>query len=389
MRATILSFLLIISICHQIGLAEEQPNLKPHNANNRIKSVGQAEYYIPVEYNTLQQQQQQEFLYPNNVRNLYQYPYNHVSGLPSISNRLWASNPIFSGADARLRKYKTQNIKSVPNNQYDSSSNNQDNQDLNRLNVRNTDNFGESDGNDNSAPIKVKDFNLEQKKFKNAKNAERQEYDYKDSQQLLSAVMRRKSAINDNNDNSVFSAALQSGNGQSLPVPLARQQSNVNPNEQQGSLRDVYFVAIVACLSAVAIFGTVAAGYCFYKVQQSNKAAADVDYPAYGVVGPATKETGSGGNVSPSGDRKLAQSAQMYHYHHQKQQMIASEKAVTNRNTSASDVESDEENEEGEYTVYECPGLAPTGEMEVKNPLFHDDITPVSSPPVTANTKEK
>ena len=48
-------------------------------------------------------------------------------------------------------------------------------------------------------------------------------------------------------------------------------------------------------------------------------------------------------------------------------------------------MESDEENEEGEYTVYECPGLAPTGEMEVKNPLFHDDITPVSSPSVTGN----
>jgi len=76
----------------------------------------------------------------------------------------------------------------------------------------------------------------------------------------------------------------------------------------------------------VAIFGVIGAGYCFYKVQQSNKAAADVDYPAYGVVGPASKETNPTGNTSPSGDRKLAQSAQMYHYHHQKQQMIASEK---------------------------------------------------------------
>ncbi|XP_016377422.1 neural proliferation differentiation and control protein 1-like [Sinocyclocheilus rhinocerous] len=33
---------------------------------------------------------------------------------------------------------------------------------------------------------------------------------------------------------------------------------------------------------------------------------------------------------------------------------------------------SDEENEDGDFTVYECPGLAPTGEMEVKNPLFDD-----------------
>ncbi|ELV13129.1 Neural proliferation differentiation and control protein 1, partial [Tupaia chinensis] len=31
---------------------------------------------------------------------------------------------------------------------------------------------------------------------------------------------------------------------------------------------------------------------------------------------------------------------------------------------------SEEENEDGDFTVYECPGLAPTGEMEVRNPLF-------------------
>lgn len=79
-----------------------------------------------------------------------------------------------------------------------------------------------------------------------------------------------------------------------------------------------------------AIFGVVGAGYCVYKFNQQNRAAADVDYPAYGVVGPVTKDGGSPngtgpGSLSPSGDRKLAQSAQMYHYHHQKQQMIASE----------------------------------------------------------------
>lgn len=30
-----------------------------------------------------------------------------------------------------------------------------------------------------------------------------------------------------------------------------------------------------------------------------------------------------------------------------------------NDRNSLSDVESDDENEEGDYTVYECPGLAP------------------------------
>lgn len=35
------------------------------------------------------------------------------------------------------------------------------------------------------------------------------------------------------------------------------------------------------------------------------------------------------------------------------------------QNGSISDIETDEENEEGDYTVYECPGLAP-----VSNFLF-------------------
>ncbi|XP_077504192.1 uncharacterized protein LOC144114374 isoform X2 [Amblyomma americanum] len=159
-------------------------------------------------------------------------------------------------------------------------------------------------------------------------------------------------------------------------------------------ISDIYFVALVAGCSAVAVFGVVAAGYCFYKVQKNARAAADVDYPAYGVTGP-NKE-----GASPTADRKLAQSAQMYHFQHQKQQMIAVEKCMTmmplgvlptglfsssvwlggvprnhtNRHTSASDVDTEEEeNEEGDYTVYECPGMASGGELEVKNPLFQDD----------------
>ncbi|KAG8178724.1 hypothetical protein JTE90_023270 [Oedothorax gibbosus] len=157
--------------------------------------------------------------------------------------------------------------------------------------------------------------------------------------------------------------------------PFTSKQQQVEIKEED-SFNDVYFVAIVAGCCAVGIFGVISAGFCFYRLQKSRKAAADVDYPAYGVTGPC-KDV-----VSPSGDRKLAQSAQMYHYQHQKQQMIAVEKAGSTKNASASDVDSEEENEEGDYTVYECPGLAPTGEMEVKNPLFHDDSTPVSPPVV-------
>ncbi|XP_036331607.1 uncharacterized protein LOC118743177 [Rhagoletis pomonella] len=144
----------------------------------------------------------------------------------------------------------------------------------------------------------------------------------------------------------------------------------------------MYLVALIAGVSAAVTVGLIALGIAWYTLHRKSKAAADVEYPAYGVTGPNK-------DISPSGDRKLAQSAQMYHYQHQKQQIIAMEnRQAAEGSCGMSDVESDdEENEEGDYTVYECPGLAPPmGEMEVKNPLFLDEtpVTPSSS--MTATT---
>ncbi|XP_014780641.1 uncharacterized protein LOC106876558 isoform X2 [Octopus bimaculoides] len=132
-------------------------------------------------------------------------------------------------------------------------------------------------------------------------------------------------------------------------------------------MHDIYFIAIIAACSVAGFVGIIVAAVCWYKLQANVKASSGVDYPAYGVTGP-NKE-----RLPSPGDRKLAQSAQMYHYQHQKQQMIALEKANGEMKHDASDDESEDDNEEGDYTVYECPGLAPTGEMEVKNPLFSDE----------------
>jgi len=135
------------------------------------------------------------------------------------------------------------------------------------------------------------------------------------------------------------------------------------------NMADVYFLAVIAGCSIAGLIGLVVAGVCWYRLQKNVKAASESEYPTYGVTGPE--------KVSSPGDRKLAQSAQMYHYQHQKQQMIAMEKANGDMTKDGSDADSEEENEEGDYTVYECPGLAPTGEMEVKNPLFSEE-TPVT-----------
>lgn len=173
-----------------------------------------------------------------------------------------------------------------------------------------------------------------------------------------------QTAANSSSDESTEVSGPQAGALRAGPDDASHQVTR----KSASVMSDIYFVVLVAGCSAVAVFGVVAAGYCFYKVQKNARAAADVDYPAYGVTGP-NKE-----GASPTADRKLAQSAQMYHFQHQKQQMIAVEKNHTNRHTSASDVDTEEEeNEEGDYTVYECPGMASGGELEVKNPLFQDD----------------
>jgi hypothetical protein len=125
----------------------------------------------------------------------------------------------------------------------------------------------------------------------------------------------------------------------------------------------------------------IAASVCWYTVNRNIKAAtANVEYGVKTpglfnnpIVAGSNNSIKSNASKNSGGDRRLAQSAQMYHYQHQKQQMIAMEKANNDNKPDNSD-NSDGETEEGDYTVYECPGLAPTGEMEVKNPLFKEDF---------------
>lgn len=158
----------------------------------------------------------------------------------------------------------------------------------------------------------------------------------------------------------------------SLPLTL-EDLAVVQADLDRERINDIYFTTIVAVSSALVAFIVVGAGICYHRYQRNAKAAEDVEYPAYGV-------TGSGRETSPtSADRKLAQNAQLYHYQHQKQQMIAFDTNHSNghrANGVLSDNDSDEDAEEGDYTVYECPGLAPTGEMEVRNPMFDDESTP-------------
>jgi len=173
-------------------------------------------------------------------------------------------------------------------------------------------------------------------------------------------------------------AVLGMGGGSGLGVQdikRARLEPQALPlmgdNREEGE--DAMITTIIAATTCAAVFAVVGVGYCYHRASRGPKEGEETEYPTYGVTGPAKE-------ASPAGDRKLAQSAQMYHYQHQKNQMIGHGRG--NGNTGNGTVSGGEESEgegeegEGDYTVYECPGLASTDEMEVKNPLFNDDPTP-------------
>lgn len=162
----------------------------------------------------------------------------------------------------------------------------------------------------------------------------------------------------------------------------------LNSNERKSRRNDTLFIIIVGTCCVVGVMGLVAAATFWYKIQKRAEAAVDSEYPSYGVTGPNS----SGSKISPSStmsDRKLAQSAQMFHYQQQRQQMMAQEKAHLDAKPVNSDDSDDDTPAGGDYTVYECPGLAPTGEMEVRNPLFAEPdsslISPSSVHPATNN----
>ncbi|XP_017307459.1 neural proliferation differentiation and control protein 1 isoform X1 [Ictalurus punctatus] len=158
------------------------------------------------------------------------------------------------------------------------------------------------------------------------------------------------------------SSATSSGPNTVSPLLSAMQSAPLivpYPSEDHS-----YIVTAGVCVM-VASVALVLVGVCWVRMQRGTRLAQKVDYPAFGVMSPHVYDSAA------SGDKNLAQSAQMFHYQHQKQQML-SLKQRDEPKIPESAATSDEENEDGDFTVYECPGLAPTGEMEVKNPLFDD-----------------
>lgn len=107
------------------------------------------------------------------------------------------------------------------------------------------------------------------------------------------------------------------------------------------------------------------------------------DFTRYSPAGPAKKLASlrSGVRMDENGDDSLAYKAQLHHYQQTKQKIIGSDESGFSGATSPAgsprsihhgenSEDEAEDLEEHNYSVYECPGLAPTGDIEVNNPNF-------------------
>lgn len=161
----------------------------------------------------------------------------------------------------------------------------------------------------------------------------------------------------------------------SLGSPVSSGPVHMSPLEPRaGRLDGLALVLILAC-SVAGVAALAVAAFCWCRLQRDIRLTQKTDYAA-----PQATSSPTTPRISP-GDQRLAHSAEVYHYQHQRQQMrcLDRHKEPPKELDSAS---SDEENEDGDFTVYECPGLAPTGEMEVRNPLFdHSSLTAPLPPP--------
>ncbi|XP_020837469.1 neural proliferation differentiation and control protein 1 isoform X2 [Phascolarctos cinereus] len=178
--------------------------------------------------------------------------------------------------------------------------------------------------------------------------------------------------------------------GAQVPTITASHSSSrpveMSPVDPPHPSNDVLVLMMIVVCAVAGLSALIVAVICWCRLQKEIRLAQKTDYSSK-----SQKVSGSPAfGRSMPGDKKLAQSAQMYHYQHQKQQMLSLEKHKEQPKIMDSG-SSEEENEDGDFTVYECPGLAPmnalTGEMEVKNPMFDDSALVGPSPRATAGSR--
>ncbi|XP_038673443.1 neural proliferation differentiation and control protein 1-like isoform X3 [Scyliorhinus canicula] len=133
-------------------------------------------------------------------------------------------------------------------------------------------------------------------------------------------------------------------------------------------LNDVVSLSLVIICIVTGLFGLVVAGLCWYRLQKEVRRTQKMSYEGNQQAQPQPL------------DWKIVGKLHRHHYQHQKNVLQAMEEDQSEAQTTQVSTDSEMDNESGAYTVYECPGLAPSGEMEIHNPLFDNSVLRGSGP---------
>jgi len=145
--------------------------------------------------------------------------------------------------------------------------------------------------------------------------------------------------------------------------------TNTGPQSmlQMGNL---LFLAVVTVCVVAAVVGVVGGGIYWHGLQKQRAAAEAAEYPHYAPTGPLARGKVRQRGAAPMGDKANAYNAQLHHYQQTKAKIISGDGVMPHRAPEAE--ESDEEEDVNNFSVYECPGLAPTGDIEVNNPNYFE-----------------
>jgi hypothetical protein len=140
---------------------------------------------------------------------------------------------------------------------------------------------------------------------------------------------------------------------------------------------NIMFIVAVTVCSVVVIAGVVGGAYHFNNMRKQRNAAFD-DFTRYSPAGslPGRElRRGRGFAGSPvidSVDDSLAKQAHLHEFYLRK--VSAAKDGINDDQSDKSDDEADLE--EHNFSIYECPGLATSGDLEVKNPNFEHQQHP-------------
>uniref|UniRef100_A0A803JID0 Neural proliferation, differentiation and control, 1, gene 2 n=1 Tax=Xenopus tropicalis TaxID=8364 RepID=A0A803JID0_XENTR len=142
----------------------------------------------------------------------------------------------------------------------------------------------------------------------------------------------------------------------STTSPASGQNSRVSRRKK--SMNQNFSLTLIVICSLTGVSGIVVVALCWYRLQKEVQLAQKT---AYATCADRRQHicNRSAGHISHY----------IQQYQNKKQQLQAQESSRSSLQPYRQ-LSTDSEPDTDDFTIYECPGLAPTGEMEVHNPLF-------------------